>query len=557
MPQVPIYNDNQVRQQALPGVRVQEAGNLETFGGGSVLSRPEQALSGLNQQVTKLAEEETARANETRINEKRRLLNDWELQNVYDSKNGAIAKTGKNAFGVPQELEDSLKKFQDEQIKDLSTDAQRNAFQQLIDSRKGEVLKWANGHVRTNANAVEEAEYGAGIESSKERASADPKNVPLETAMIKQAILKRSQQMGWDAEQTKQELQKHESDLHSRAINTMLTNEQTDAAVQYLNNVSPNLDPDVKNKLVKEVEEGSVRKQSQQLSDQIASQTKSLSDAYEKTKDIQDSKVRDATVARLKDHFAMMKAAENEREERISKQAFDIIETNPSRDAIPPSVWQAMPLQARNAADARIRQLREGIPPTTDWNVYYDQKSIASSPATRDVFLKKNLTELRPKLADAEFKELVNLQTQLRKGDSEAEKTLNGYRSHSAVVDSTLSAAGIKPNDDFGTTDYKNSVKFRRLVDEEVLSLQSSTGRKATTGEVQQIADRLMIKRVTDKGMFWDTEQRSFELVTDDIKEIPLKARNNLQEYLKSKKIKVTDDLILRLYNERIKRGLE
>jgi hypothetical protein len=197
----------------------------------------------------------------------------------------------------------------------------------------------------------------------------------------------------------------------------------------------------------------------------------------------------------------------------------------------------------------------------TDWGEYYNLKTLASVDGpTRDKFLKTNLMVHRPNMADPEFKELVSLQSQLRKNDSSALDKLNGFRSASSIINDSLSAVNIKPNPKPGSDDAEKVAQFRRRVEESVVELQTETGRKATNKEIQSIVDNMIVKgKIPDSGIIWDTRARAFELepgqrLVVEYDSIPIEERRAAEQALKRKGLPVTSESIRQLYSIKLGR---
>src|SRR5205085_9493776 len=113
------------------------------------------------------------------------------------------------------------------------------------------------------------------------------------------------------------------------------------------------------------------------------------------------------------------------------------------------------------------KQKAKGDPIETNWTTYYDLLSLASTDETKDKFLSTNLLRYRGQLGDTEFKQVVELQSGLRRGDDKAEAKLAGIRTTQQVLASSLKAVGIDPNAKAGTPDAELVNSFGRAVDQE------------------------------------------------------------------------------------------
>ncbi len=560
MPQVPRYTNPQVKSEALPGARVTTERPIEAFGGGQSLANVTRASNQISDMAADIAQKERARANQIRLLEERRALNEWEYKNLYDPKTGAVNRVGKDAFGLHESLSSDYDKFTQERKKGLASGEQQAAFDQMAESRRESMSSWVAGHVNRQTQVVEEAEFKASLESSKERGSIDPRNAKSETTFIQQETMRRGQQLGWGQEQLNQALRSEESDLHYRAVNRMLAKGQDLAAESYFKQVEGRLDPDVATKLTKDLEEGSLRGASQRQALEITAHHYDLNSAMNAVDKIDDPKVQDATRQRVKERFQERERSQDMSRERQFQNAWNILEETKSLDKVPPNMIRSLKPNEQSAMAARARQLAENQHVSTDWNDYYNLKSIASVNETRDEFLTTNLLLYRTKMADPEFKELVNLQASLRKGDHKAAKVLDGFRTDQSIVSDALNSAGIDPTPKQGKADATKVALFRRKVDEEIIKVQERSGKKATSLEVQGIVDNLMVQGVTQKGWFFDTKKRAFELNAGESLEIkatdvPKPERMKIEDALRRKGLPVTEKSVLELYSRKLSRG--
>lgn len=560
MPVVPKYN-GQVQTQALSNVRISDASSLEAFGGGQSLDRLTSAGEKLASQY---AQEERDKANQLKMLEKRRALNNWEHVNIYDPQTGAVSKKGKDALGINDELTKNYDKFLSEQEKDL-TDEQKVSFEQLAESRREHIMGWADNHVAQQISNMESDEYGASLESSKERASTDPANAAMESTFIQQQATLRGKSQGWGPEKIAQEIQKNQSDLHARVVNKMLSDNNDVGAQKYFDSVKGTMDPDIAVKVKSALEEGSLRGESQRASDKIMSKGKNMSDSLEEARAIKDPKLRDQTVTRIRQRFSLDDEARRDNIEKLGIQAANIIDQSGSFDKVPPEMVTNMPLSMRSSLQAYARKKALGEEPATNWTEYYDLKSLASAPETKQKFLKTNLMEYRDKLGNTEFKELVNLQSSLRKSDQSADAHLDGYRTDTQIIDDALLSMKIKPHPKPGSDDAKKIAEFHRAVDVQVAAYAKAHGKKPSNEEVQGIVDNLMVKGITGKKYFGlASETKSlFELTPDDTQfkvsseDIPDGERQKIEAALKSRGIAVTEDKVIQLYGLKLRKMVQ
>jgi succinate dehydrogenase flavin-adding protein (antitoxin of CptAB toxin-antitoxin module) len=539
VPRVPRLNQDEAQPQTRAFANVKQMAEIpdEAFGGGEGVKRVNRAVQGLGQTVQKYQEDERARADQTRLLEERRALNDWEVQSIYDPEKGAINRRGKDALGLPDELDQSFSKFVQEREKSLNSDTQRMAFRQLVDARKAQVNQWTSQHVGQQMKIVEEAEFGASLESSKERASINPANIPLESNFLKQQVMTKAQREGWGPEQTNTELRKHDTDLHTRYISRLLSEKNGMAAKDYFASVKDRLDPDAAAKLQPAIDEVFRRGEGQRISDELVGRYGT--GALEQAKKIKDPELRDETAQRVKAAIADQEYAKNVAQERTFESAYSIVEKSRNLDDVA-HMWTSLSPDKKEKLQAFVNK----GPDVTDRDTYEEIKLGLANPETRSKYLQMDMNEFRHKLSNSDFQEIVKDKVALMKDDPKVKTKLDGFLTDQQAVDGLLTEANIKPKSDQG-------IKFKRKLDQLVLQHQDKTGKKVTNEELRRLGNTLLLEGVTHKGWIWDTTQRVFELESgqsfEEI-EVPTEDAELIAKELKKRGRQVTQDAIVKYY---------
>lgn len=475
----------------------------------------------------------------------------------WDPKTGAMSKRGKDAFGVVDEYSASFDKEADEIEKGLVNQDQKGMFQRMRAREKQELDGQLQRHLFGEIKTFDDETTRAGIATTRDEAVLnyqDPSKIEKSLMMQKSFLLSHAERQGFSAEATQLLVQSETSKTQSAIVSRMLANGEDLKAKEYFQANRDSFTGSDTAAIEKDLEEGSLRGDSQRTTDQIVAKHGGLTSALGETRKIEDPKLRDAVESRVKDFFQTRKAADNEFREQNFRQAANMLEQNKGDlDKVPPRMWNSMSMNERQAMEQRAQQLREGRPAATDWNQYYDLKTIASSSATRDKFLTMNLMTVRPNMADTQFKELVDIQTSLRNQDGKADKELDGFRSDMQLVEDSIPTEFKKDNEKVAL--------FKRRVEEEQVKLQERTGKKATNAEMQSIVDSLLIKGVTEKGFFIDTKKRVFELAGNeqfaiDAKDVPKDERTKIEAALKRRGQNVSDDKILELYLRKVRENM-
>lgn len=166
---------------------------------------------------------------------------------------------------------------------------------------------------------------------------------------------------------------------------------------------------------------------------------------------------------------------------------------------------------------------------STDWVAYND---LINNPGVLKSF---NLDANRDKFSRTEFNQLKKLQVDLA-GGQVAEDNI---QSNLAVVKSLLNDAGIK--------DDKKEAKFFSMLQSAIDTQLVATGKKnLTQAEIKDLANGLLVRTVTDKGVLWDSSERAYNVT------VPDGERAKIVAALQANNLPVTEYQILRQYTKKL-----
>lgn len=560
MPIVPMPSGPSVREDIGPNVRVRNAADSEAFGGGQSAQQVFQAGSQVADLGFKMAVEEKQKADNVAFTDARNQTIRAKNDAFWNPKTGVMTRKGKDAFGVPEEYGAQFDKTTDDIENSLSNEAQKTAYRSFKEEQKTQFMEDINKHVFQEGQKFQAEVSETGLVTEREDAVlnySNPGKVQSSIENQKAIIMDQANREGRAPEWVKEKIGDAESKTHASVLDRMLANGQDQAASEYYKTVKDQIGGGEITKVEKALEEGTLRGQSQRETDKIVSSHDNMSTALDEARKIEDPKLRDETTTRIKDFYNTQRQAKNESKEQDYVGATNIIEKTKNFDNVPPGMLTQMSPAERTSLRNYADNLREGKKPVTNWDEFYNLKSTASSQSTRQKFMQTNLMEYRPELADAEFKELVNLQTQMRNGDDKAEKTLDGYRTDGQIVNDSLNSAGIDSTPKPGSEDSKKVNQFRRKVDEKIAQHQQNTGKKATNEEIQGIVDTMMVEGVSEKGWFWDTKKRLFELQPGEsieigVDDVPAGERSKIEAALKKNGMPVNNENIVKLFSKKI-----
>lgn len=549
---VPKYNGPQVAEKAIVGTRV----NTEL---------PANAVAGAgSEKIFKPAMDILQKgkddADQLAIMEADKKLTQLETSLLYDKQNGALNRRGKDAFGLPDEVGQSYSKSAKEIEDSLSNPNQKFAFQRMAQDRGLSIDRTIQKHVGAEIKNYDDQETSAYVKTQMDLAVTayqDPDKINQAIESQKVAIAAHAQRNGMPPEWIKLKTEEAQSQTHAAVIDRMLANGDDRSAKSYFDANKDFIDGKQAAALEKDLHISSIAGESQRISDKIYASGLSMTESISEAKKVDDPKLRDATIERIKDNFNLKKVAERDAAEKTSLNFTNMVDKGMSINDImkkSPRQWAALPEGERSSLKRYYEHASSGKAIETDFQQYYDLKTLASSKETQDSFLETNLMQYRDKLGNSELKELMTLQAGIRNGDDKSKKQLDGYRTDKMIVDGALAAAGYDTS--LKGRDADKVVKFQRMVDEQVAQIQEKTGKKATNADVQKITDGLMIEVVTNKGLIWDTKKRAFDLESgEDVEDIVIAKdeRRKIEDSLKRAGRPVNTQSINELYLRKMK----
>lgn len=551
MPKVPVYEGNQVQSQAAPSVGITAQTSVENFGGGAA-----NALTALERPAARFVDaynENKRKADQLAVYEASAKLSEVENSLLYDPQNGALNKRGKDSFSLPAAVQDSYVKMSNDVSNSLTNDEQKAAFRRIQMERgvqvdrsvqkhvSGEILRYDND-VTTN---FIKNEQDAAIKSYK-----DPVRVMMSIENQKQAIKDFGSRNGLSTEEIAQKESQLVSSTHKEIINRMLTNDEDMSAQEYYQVIKEEVKGTDLADVEKAIEAGSLRGNSQRFVDGLLKEGLSETQALGRARTIKDPKLRDATVERTRNEFNIKEAAERQELEDKHVNALNVIDKRGVKvvaDLQKLPGWNDMTVGQRNSLESYMESKILGKDTTTDPQTYYNLKTMASVPATKDAFVKMNLMEKRTSLSASDFKQMVDLQSQLRQGKGEAEKVLNGWRSDDQVVKDVAESAGINPKN-------KNFNEFSYRVEQAQIAEQERLGRKLNNIELADLTKRLTMPIVTKERWYWsDDEKKIFEATDEELqnikyKDVPSTEKVKIENSLRKMNRPVSEEAVRSLY---------
>jgi hypothetical protein len=470
----------------------------------------------------------------------------WERDRIFDPQKGALTIKGKDAIGLPEQIDTEYDKTANDVAATLSTPAQQVAFARIRNDRQQRVALTIRRHVDDQIQRYTAEEFKAKVDNvvdEAQRHALDPDMVK-ETLNSGEATIKTfAPQLGFGPEAVKDQVRALRSTVHEGVIRSMLSQGQTTAARVYFEGTQGEIAADRLDDVRNALKTGSTKATAQKEADRIQREGGTLTEQRDKAKAIEDPDVRDETLNYLEHEATVRASVQRATDEAQSRAAYDAIDQTHDVRSIPPAVWANMSGGERSAARSYAKNLAEGVDVTTDLKAYYTLYQTAmDDPAT---FAKLDLYAMaKAKLSKSDFEELTKVQVAIRNKDPKADALLDGPSTSTQIFEATAKHAGIDPNSG-------DSYALRKRWDDSVATEQRVTGKKLGIPEQQKILDRLIMEAPGTspwsyfKPWTWGSTKHGYEVTIDDI---PQADRLTIVEILRRNHQPVTETTILDLY---------
>lgn len=562
----------QIGTAPLPGVRKTAAETSTSTGAGLEGARANvgEAIAGFGGVVARIGaerygqikQEERDHADSVALLEADRRLSEWESSTLYDPTNGALARRGKNALTLPEEIGDGFTKLAGEIEAGLSTDRQRVAFQRVKQQRATSIDLQVKRHVFGEMQRYESEElqgYVANKQSSAIAKALDPKSAMADLADATARIAEHAPRLGFGPEAVKKQIEAVTSGTHVGIIGRLLERDMDGAARAYFEETRSQIAGDAMARVEKAIEEGTLRGNSQKQADAIVTAGGTMKEQLEKVRAIEDPKLQDAVRERV-EHAAIIR----DREERETKEAagtsiYNAIERGASLGAIERMpAWQLLSGGERSAASGYLRTRLKGVAVETDWSRYAAlMEEAADDPAA---FATRNLLADRAKLGDTEFKQLTDLKANIKAGNRKAANAdIDAFATKNEMLEDALVLYGVDPKAKPNTDEGRAIAKLRQMLDRRVEAMSSLTGKKPTNEDVRMTLDSLLSVSTQTTGSWWNAlpggQPGPFTtinkpLIRSTIADVPASERPAIEEALRKAKLPVSDTTVFDLWLE-------
>lgn len=553
MPVVPRLNDNPVQEASTPNVRFSADAPLEAFGGGEKVAAAFEAGQKLTGVVADIVKEEQKSADALAVsNYKDKLIREKNKLFWGDEANGfsgAKSKTGKEALAAKENYLAAFKDFSTKEYESLSNDRQKSLAAQVMREQEYDLSGNLNRHVAGEIEKFRTDVTKSAIASLTDDASKNWMTEGKISSVIqdqRKAIMEYAGTANIPLEQqnevVKRQIKETESKTHSSVINSMINSKEPAVAQVYFNAVKDSMTSEDSQRVSNLLKEGTTRMMGQQYEDELIKRYPNDEPAALKAaREIDNPDHRDEAVRRVKLRFNEDREAQRAQSENRSKVAIEFAKQNKERPA--PEMWNALSPEEQKVVDTVI----QGGYVVTDVNRLYKLKQMVHTPEFKDMNLALEMNRIAPN----DLQQLMDLQTGLRGGNAKSKELADGIRSDQEIINTNLKAAGINPSaKNKNVQDTVNN--FRYKVDQIVVREQARLGRKVTNEELEGIVRSQLKTGITEQGTLFDTKKKAFELNPGEkFIAVPKDERQKIVDELNSKKIPVTEKLIIDLFNRK------
>jgi hypothetical protein len=522
MPRVPEYQPDQINQSRSADVSQNIQTSQETFGVGA--GRAVQQLGGT---VLGFAGQLQKREDETRARDA--YINGFEkplTNRESDPASSFYNKMGRNAYDGLDGEKEYIEELSRGLLENAETEGERRQLNALIQNRKASIFDAYGRHalreykqwdISTHEGAAQNA-----VRNGVNSVIVDTNNrmAPINKELIDQLEIGRVEfgsalrKKGVSEEEVRAQTDIYESNFHKQVIVSLMQDNPAKAKF-YFDKFSDNINPDTRKSISDELDRAGRIQEAQTNADRIMMLG---DDPMKYTKEIKDPEIRNATEQLVRIYQADRERAKGLREEAQIRDVWQSLFVNPNPKNIPKTLPPDQYLRMMKYVEDKA----SGKDIETDWNSYQMLIKEAANPQTRAKFAQRNLyTEMRPFLADTEFKEVLRIQAGINEGKKETKLDLDRVFTNQQVLTQRLEQAGINAAPKPGTKEAEKLAKFQQRVDMVIRQKEKQSGVAVSGDEYLAEVDNMLRKVIVDENWYGDTEKLKFDASLEDIGDVP------------------------------------
>jgi hypothetical protein len=483
-------------------------------------------LQALGGSIGQVAEDIEKRNDEQAVFESRRALNEWESRKIFDPEQGAVTKRGKDAFDLPKQLTEDFDKFASEVGGKLSSNRQRQIFQDMVEQRRGQVTSWASRHALQQRESYNEGQFRADLQSFRDRAAMyadDPAKVETELAIQGQRIVGYLRGKGRSEEEIAATVKDGASQVHRSVIAALVDRGDAEKAQDYLTRNEGGMTADDAQRVRGALRETVARAKAQTFADEMGDRPigEAIAEARKRFSGAEET----TAVAELKTRNAEREAIKAQAYKDNADVAWRVITSGAGKAKIPPAVWDGLSgdeqRQINDYVEAKWRRAKaDAEGKDVDPSIYYGLRMMAAEQP--EAFAKLDLAKQAPHLSKQHENHLIELQASISKGDLKAMESQRTLKRTTDLLKNEIAAAGIDltvADKDKGGKKAKETAAFMGAVAQALDEATAAKGRPLSDDEARRIGMGLLREGYEQGtgilGMF-RTKKRSFEMAPEE-----------------------------------------
>lgn len=590
MPRVPEAQQ-QIRDAALPGVRVSAAGSPQSFGAevGQTLSR-----AGLT-----LYQREIDAADHAAVMEAETAASRLQLQIL-----GNVQKRrGKDAVDAQDYADQEFAVVEEQLSGTLSNSRQRAMFQSVVRSQREGLSRSALQHSRAELDKFETQTYQDNVAQAIDAArmhAQDPVQVAADKDILRQKVELRAQRLGLDSDMQKAELTQHFSKLNTAVIEGLLTKGEDQRARAYyakmkegeetnrtrvdeqtgdVTTLSALMQFTAKDReaVEKALDEGSTRGMARRTANALVAEGIATAEdrqaRLDKLNELADSgrideKTFEATKQRLEHAFNTYDQFQVQAGNERFKGAVALIDKTwkarpdlPVREMIPAPDYAKLSVGERSTLDQYVHNLRDPGKVATDLETWVKINAMKDADIAK--MTPADMMAVANKLDEGDRDRLLTrwngiLNAKDGKKDAKFEKLLSNQQ----VLTNAMELSGFfdmeTPKTQWPTEHKRLWNKVENKTAEALAQIPDGAPLKVIQDTVQGVVDKeIGIKFKVDPGFFSRNkdvpaalidEQKGVRSITVPMKEIPVPEQDAIKGLLREAKKPISSNKIERIY---------
>ena len=459
-------------------------------------------------------------ANEGAVREADNQASDTIRKLLYDSENGYLAKTGKEAKDGFKDIETQLRGLSSTITGTLQTGAQQQMFKQVIDRRIDSALNSATVHAAQQTKAYNVQQAAARAANAAEDAVLvwnDPKQFATNKAtMVTEATF------GLNGAAADLAAREALSKLHTNVIQLQIAQHMPDKAREWFEANKGEISASTHDDIVKLLDGANTRQQSlntfldyQSLYPTYKEQEAALKKDYQAGH--VSAEVYDETLQRLDHADARRRTDEAQANQQMEGQAQEWLLRNPGSSVLdmPPNLFAWAKREGRldslKSFSNNGGQGSNNPSLHTQWVFKFSDDPIGAAKEFR------NQSEaLRTQMSASEYNSLLAAAAAATKNDFKQQDAVTVAATVAKSIGKDLYAAGLT------NKRPEQLAEFQSVLIQEIQARTAQKGQALTNEEARKVGlDLLRTGKLQGSGAMWDTKKRRYEVTAEEQAQTP------------------------------------